>query len=318
MKKLSILGAIIIVLGISAYIFYAEGSLPVDKADTSSKIFVIEPGETLDGIINNLSKEKLIRNRVVFYLIVKQKGIERKIQAGDFRLSPSMNAVAIAEELTHGTLDIWVTIPEGLRKEEIAEILSDKLGVSETEFNQLAEEGYLYPDTYLVPKGATASQVIDILTAHMDQNYAKVEDRARAKGLTKHEVLTLASLVEREASGADDRQEIANIIYKRLKEDWPLQIDATIQYALGYQPAEKKWWTQRLTQAHYKEVKSPYNTYLNQGLPPGPIGAPRIESLEAVVNADPTTKNWFYYHDKNGRVYFTEDLGEHEDNSSGN
>ncbi len=305
-------------IGIALFIFYKEGSLAVDKADTSAKIFVIEQGETLDGIINNLSKENLIRNRVVFYLIVKQKGIERKIQAGDFRLTPAMDAYEIAEELTHGTLDIWVTIPEGMRKEEIAEILSEKVGISETEFNQLAVEGYLYPDTYLIPKGATAQRIIEILTAQMDTNYTKVEAAAIQKGLSKHEVLTLASLVEREASGPDDRQEIANIIYKRLLEDWPLQIDATIQYALGYQPGEKKWWTQRLTQAHYKSVDSPYNTYLNTGLPPGPIGAPRIESMEAVVNADPTTKNWFYYHDKNGNVYFTEELDEHESNSSGN
>ncbi len=314
MNKLSILGVIILIFGIATYVFYKEGSLPVDKANTTAKIFEIAPGETLDGIINDLSKENLIRNRVVFYLIVKQKGIERKIQAGDFRLASSMNAYEIAEELTHGTLDIWVTIPEGMRKEEIAEILSTRVGISETEFNQLAEEGYLYPDTYLIPKGATAAQVIDLLTSQMDTNYAKVEERARAKGLSKHEVLTLASLVEREAFGADDRQEIANIIYKRLKEDWPLQIDATIQYALGYQPGEKKWWTQRLTQDHYTSVKSPYNTYLSTGLPPGPIGAPRLQSMEAVVEADPTTENWFYYHDKNGIAIYTVELGDHESN----
>lgn len=318
MKKIIIFISIILVIAAAAFIFYTEGSLAVEKTDSTPQIFVVEQGQALDDIINNLSKEELIRNRVVFYLIVKQKGIERKIQAGDFRLMKSMSANEIAEQLTHGTLDTWVTIPEGLRKEEIAEILSAKVGISETEFNQLAEEGYLYPDTYLIPKGATASQVIDILTKHMDEQYATVEKKAQAKGLTKHEVLTLASLVEREASGADDRQEIANIIYKRLKEEWPLQIDATIQYALGYQPAEKKWWTQRLTQEDYQTVKSPYNTYLNTGLPPGPIGAPRLQSMEAVVNADPTTKNWFYYHDNSGKVYFTEDLGEHEDNSSGN
>lgn len=318
MKRLIIFITILLVIAGAFLIFYKEGSLAVDKEDITPVIFVVEQGETLDAIINNLSKENLIRNRVVFYLIVKQKGIERKIQAGDFRLTKSMSAAEIADELTHGTLDTWVTIPEGWRKEEIAEILSEKVGISETEFNQLAKEGYLYPDTYLIPRGASASQVIEILTKQMDANYAKVEAQAQEKGLTKHEVLTLASLVEREASGADDRQEIANIIYKRLKEDWPLQIDATIQYALGYRPAEKKWWTQRLTQEDYQGVKSDYNTYLNKGLPPGPIGAPRLQSMEAVVNADPTTKNWFYYHDKNGKVYFTEDLGEHEDNSSGN
>ncbi|CAN5123308.1 endolytic transglycosylase MltG [soil metagenome] len=314
MKKLPILITLILILGISSFIFYKEGSLPVDKSDTTPVDFQINPGETSDAIINNLAKEKLIRNRVVFYLIIKQKGIEKNMQAGNYKLTPAMNASQIAESLTHGTLDVAVTIPEGMRKEEIAEILSTNLGVSETEFNQLAKEGYLYPNTYYFPKGATATQVIDVLTREMDKNYAKVEEKARAKGLTKDEVLTFASLIEREALGDEDRQEIANIIYKRLKEDWPLQIDATIQYALGYQPGEKKWWTQRLTQGDYQSVTSPYNTYLHKGLPPGPIGAPRIESLEAVVNADPTTKNWYYYHDKNGKAHFTEDLGDHESN----
>ena len=315
MNKLSVLGLIILFIGLGTFVLYKEGSLPADKSNTKPVIFTIEKGETLDEIINNLAKNELIRNRVVFYLIVKQKGIERKIQAGDFRLMKSMGAPEIAEQLTHGTTDIWVTLPEGLRKEEIAEILSAKVGIPETEFNSLAEEGTLYPDTYLIPKGASASQVIEILTTHMDEEYAKVAAKAQEKGLTKHEVLTLASLVEREAFGDNDRQEIANIIYKSLKEGWPLQIDATIQYALGYQPAEKKWWTQRLTQEDYENVKSPYNTYLNPGLPPGPIGAPRLQSMEAVVNADPTTKNWFYYHDKSGKVYFTDKLDQHEKNS---
>ena len=316
MKKTLILIFIIGFLALAGYLFYHEGTLAVNKASNEKVIFVIEPGQNLDSIINKLSSENLIRNRIVFYLIVKQKGIERKIQAGDFRLSPAMNASEIAEELTHGTLDIWVTIPEGKRKEEIAEILSERVGISETEFNQLADEGYLFPDTYLIPKNPTTQQVIDLLTNTMNTKYEEVAADAEKKGLSKLETLILASLVEREASGPDDRQEIANIIYKRVVNDWPLNIDATIQYALGYQPAEKSWWTQRLTQADYQGVKSDYNTYLNTGLPPAPISNPGFESIKAVVYADPDTKNWFYYHDKDGKVYFAEKLEDHEENST--
>ncbi len=315
MNKLTIFILVLAIIGIGSYLVFREGSLPVNRSDNSKKIFVISPGSSLDDIIKNLSQQNLIRNRMVFYAIVKQKGIERKIQAGDFRLSSSMNAYEIADALTHGTLDIWVTIPEGLRKEEIAEILAKQVGISETEFNQSVLEGSLFPDTYLMPRGASVEQVVNILTSTMDKKYQEVSAEITAKGMTRREAIVLASLVEREAAGTDDRQEIANIIYKRWKEDWPLQIDATIQYALGYRPAEKLWWTKRLTQDDYQNVKSPYNTYLNRGLPPGPICNPGLQSLKAVADANPNTKNWYYYHDEKGRVYFSEDLSEHETNS---
>ncbi len=315
MKKISILFAIIIILIIGGLLFYQEGSLAVNRADTKPKIFVVEKGEALDTIINNLAKEGLIRNRVVFYWIVKQKGIERKIQAGDFRLTPAMDANQIAEELTHGTVDIWVTIPEGLRKEEIAEIMSQKFGIPETEFNALAKEGYLYPDTYLIPKNPAAQQIIDILTNTFNQKFTpEIDELIRAKGLTSEQAVILASLVEREAL-TDDRQEIANIIYKRYVNDWPLQIDATIQYALGYHAGQKTWW-RKITQNDYIDVKSPYNTYLHPGLPPGPISNPGIASLQAVANANEKTKNWYYYHDANGNVYFAEELEDHENNAA--
>src|SRR3989344_9024673 len=115
MNKIYIVIAILGILVFGGFLFYKEGALAVNKASTQPKIFVIKQGDALDSIINNLAKDGLIRNRVVFYWIIKQKGIERKIQAGDFRLMTSMDAYQIAEELTHGTVDVWVTIPEGLR-----------------------------------------------------------------------------------------------------------------------------------------------------------------------------------------------------------
>src|SRR3990167_2651792 len=168
MKKLLILFIIILLIGLGGYLFYREGTLPVNKQSKDSIIFVIDPGQNLDSIINNLSKVNLIRNRIVFFLVVKKLGLEREIQAGDFRLSAAMDAYEIAEELTHGTIDIWVTVPEGLRKEEIAEIMSKTFDVSETEFNQLAQEGYLFPDTYLVPKNPNPKQIIELMKATFD------------------------------------------------------------------------------------------------------------------------------------------------------
>lgn len=314
MKKLTVLGILLGALIIGGYLFYKEGTLPVGKTDTSAKIFIVEPGESLNSIINNLYKEDLIRNRIVFRLIIKQLGIEKSIQAGDFRLSPSMNAYEIAEELTHGTLDIWVTIPEGLRKEEIAEILSEELDISETEFNTLAKEGYLYPDTYLIPKNPTTQQVIDILTTTFDQKFTEeMKTQMRQKGMTQNEVVTFASILEREAFGANDRQQIANILYRRLQEGIPLQVDATVQYVLGYQPSENRWWKKNLTLEDLK-INSPYNTYVISGLPPGPISSPGIDTIQAVLNATDNTPYLFYLHDSTGATRYASDLNGHEQN----
>ncbi len=314
MKKLLILIIIFGVIALSGYIFFTEGTLPVNKTDTTPKMFVIEQGETLDSIINNLSKEDLIRNRVVFYLIVKQKGIETKIQAGDFRLFPSMNAYEIADELTHGTVDVWMTIPEGMRKEEIAEIVSEKFDIPETEFNSLAEEGYLYPDTYLVPKNPTAQQIIDILTNTFDTKFTpEMEEQMAEKGMTLNEVVTFASILEREAFGEADRQDIADILYRRLEEGIPLQVDATVQYALGYQTDEKRWWKKALTFDDLK-IDSPYNTYKIQGLPPAPISSPGIQTIQAVLNADADTPYLFYLHDAQGNTRYGRNSEEHQEN----
>lgn len=314
MKKLSILLGIAAIILIGCYLFFKEGALAVNKSDSALKIFVIEQGEPLDSIINNLSKEGLIRNRVVFYWIIKQKGIERKIQAGDFRLMPSMDAYQIAEELTYGTVDVWITIPEGLRKEEIAEIMSQKFAIPETDFNALAQEGYLYPDTYLVPKNPTTQQIIDILTSTFNEKFtADMKQKMNAKGMTQNEVITFASILEREVYGNEDRQEIANILYRRIDEGIPLQVDATVQYVLGYQPAEKRWWKKELTFEDLK-IDSPYNTYVISGLPPTPISSPGIQSIEAVLNATTDTPYLFYIHDTQGNAHYAKDSEGHNAN----
>jgi len=138
MKKVNILLILLILIFISFFLFYKEGSLPVNKNNQVSKIFIIKQDEPLDIIVNNLANEGFIRNKIIFYLIVKQLGIERKIQAGDFRLSANMSAVEVAKNLTHGTLDVWVTLIEGTRKEEMAQIISKNLDIPEIEFIKLA------------------------------------------------------------------------------------------------------------------------------------------------------------------------------------
>ncbi|MBI1863415.1 endolytic transglycosylase MltG [Candidatus Microgenomates bacterium] len=296
-----------------SYLYYKEGTLPVDKSNPKQGMFVIRKGETLTTIMQNLEKEKFIRNKIVFFVLVKQLGIEKHIQAGDYRLTSAMTPREIAKKLTQGSVDVWVTIIEGLRREEIADIITSELGIPEAEFLQDAKEGYLFPDTYLIPRTATSENVHTLLNNTFDAKYTDdIDAKARSLGLTREQVVTLASIVEKEGLGSD-RPLVASVLLKRFKQDYPLQADATVQYALGYQPDIKKWWKPVLSLDDLK-TKSPYNTYENTGLPPGPICSPGISSIEAVVNADPNTPYMFYLHDKNGKVHPARTDLEHEEN----
>lgn len=314
MKKLRITIFVIMLVILAFYMFYQEGSLPVDRKNQGVEIFTIRKGEGLNSIVKNLSNQNIIRNKIVFYLIVKRLGIEKNMQAGDFRLSKSMNAEEIAQNLTHGTADVWVTIIEGLRKEEIAQILTEYFKIPTIPFIEQAREGYLFPDTYLIPKDATIEKIISIFTANFEKKYTPdLQNKVKALGMTEREGLILASLVEKEAKFPEDKKKVAGIIYKRFKDDWMVQIDATIQYTLRYQKKEKTWWKKDLTVDDIK-VDSTYNTYKYKGLPPAPICNPGLESLVAVANADVNTKYWYYISDKKGNMHYAVTLEEHNEN----
>jgi len=314
MQKIIILTIILAILALFSYVLFREGTLPVNKQHTQSIVFTITPGESLDSIINDLSKNDLIRNRLAFYMMVKQRGLERKIQAGQFHLSQAMSAYEIVNSFMSGSIDTWLMVPEGLRKEEIAEIVNQQFGIPESEFNSVAKEGYMFPDSYLIPTNPTAQQIADLMMQTFEKKYTP-EMRAKAikKGYTDDEVVILASIVEKEAKYDIDRTGIASVIERRYKENHPLQIDATVQYALGYQPQEKRWWKGVTTFADL-EYDSPYNTYLYTGLPPAPISNPGLASIQAVLNADPNTKYQFYLSDDAGNTYFSKTYEEHQRN----
>ncbi len=314
MKRFIILG-IFVIASIFSFLYYKEGTLPVNSHDKSVKLFVVKRGEGTSSIVKHLYSEQLIRDRVVFYTIVKRLGIESKLEAGMFRLSPSMSTEEIALALTKGTTDIWITVIEGLRREEIAELIAQNFSIPESEFIKQSQEGYLFPDTYLIPKDATLEQVLSIFTRNFNQKYNEDLKRiAQQKGLTDQEVITLASLVEKEARHDQDRVAVASIILKRYKNDWPLDIDATIQYALGYQPAQKTWWKKNLTKDDIS-VNSLYNSYKHPGLPPTPICNPGLASIQAVLNADVNTPYWFYISSKDGStMHYAKTVEEHNEN----
>lgn len=314
MKRLLILLGLTAIFAFGFLLYYREGTLPVDRKSQESKIFVVRPGENLNTIANNLADEKLIRNKVIFYFVVKRMGIEKTIQAGDFRLSHSMDANEIAKALTHGTLDVWLTLIEGLRKEEVAQMVSQNLDIPETEFLKYAREGYLFPDTYLVPKNATAGSIIKIFEDNFNAKFSEeLREKARKKNLTADQVVTLASLVEREARFNEDRGGVADVLLARLEKNMKLDIDATVQYVLGYQPEEKSWWKKELTFADL-EIDSPYNTYKNAGLPPGPIANPGLATIQAIVEANAYSPYLFYVSDKSGHLHFARNIEEHNEN----
>lgn len=310
------LGVLLIVFTLflgGAWFWWEKGLAAVDSQNKKLKLFVIKRGQGVREIAFSLKKEGLIRNQIVFFLLIKKLGIDQELQAGDFRLSPSMDASTIAMNLTKGMVDVWVTILEGWRNEEIALKLAQELSLPEKEFLTYAQEGQMFPDTYLIPKEATGAAIAAILKDNFNKKFSRsLREEALRKGLVPEEVLVLASIVEKEASGENDREMIAGILLKRLKKNWPLQADATLQYALGYQPEEKTWWKKNLTEAD-KKVKSPYNTYLFPGLPPAPIGNPGLASIKAVIN--PVESDyWYYLHDPEGNVHFAKTSEEHQAN----
>ena len=305
--------AVVSIIILGGWVWWRDGMAAFDPGDTSQKKFIVRRGEGVKTIAGRLAGEGLIRSPTGFFLLVKLLGIERKLQAGEYRLYAAMDTTTIARELTHGMLDVWVTIPEGWRVEETVAKLSRELDIPESEFIKVAREGYLFPDTYLVPKDATAGAVVQLFSSNFDEKVnATLRSDAKKTGLSFHDVITLASIVEREGRNGEDRPVIAGILLNRLKADWPIQADATLQYALGYQMRERSWWKKELT-AEDKELASPYNTYRYTGLPPGPIANPGIVSITSVTYPR-QTEYWYYLHDPKGTVHYAKTLEEHNSN----
>lgn len=312
-KRLIVFFGILLLILFIGSVWFNEAVSPVNPQDTSPVIFVINQGDPIKSVASNLKKEGLIRDPLAFFILVKQKGVEKYIQAGDFRLSPSMSASEVIDELQHGTVDVWVTIPEGWRNEEIALLLARELSVPENEFLKLAEEGYMFPDTYLIPRQASASGAAELMRRNFDKKVTEpLANDIKASSLSLHEIITMASLIEREAKHDEDRPIIAGILFNRLNDNMVLNIDATLQYALGYQIAEKSWWKKSLTNED-KEVESPYNTYQFPGLPPGPIANPGLSSITAVLHPS-DTEYYYYLADSEGVNHYAITLEEHNAN----
>jgi UPF0755 protein len=298
--------------------FYAQ---PVNKGDNSRKEFVIAQGENLDQIASDLSKAGLIRSRTVFKVVVLIKNLSKKIQAGYFSLTPAQSTGEIAVRLTKASVrQVWVTIPEGLRREEVANLVLDKLVESKMphhfdpeEFIRLTAklEGRLFPNTYALAPNVTTQDVIEKLNGE----FAKVVAALNIPADQLNRVVTLASIVEREAGSDEERSEVAGVLTNRLKAGAALRVDASVQYAISSARCRIRicdWWPKSLTRTDIAFASS-YNTYQNPGLPPGPIDNPGKASLEAALKPK-ATKYWYYLHDSSGQIHYAVTLEEHNQN----
>lgn len=312
MKRLYVTFGILVLLIVISFVWWKNGTSAADPNNNTPKIFIIEPGQGVRAIAKNLKDQGLIKDQIVFFLLTKKLGLDSKIQAGDYRLFSSMSASEIANELTHGTLDIWITVPEGQRALEIADSLKEKMPEFEESWNKVLEEneGYLFPDTYLFPKDSTIETIVSLMRKNFDTKYENLD--TSKTDLTKEEIVILASLIEREARHSEDRPKVSSVIHNRLDLGMKLDIDATIQYALGYQENEKRWWKSGLTNGD-KQINSPYNTYRVAGFPPAPISNPGLSSLEAAIK--PSETDYLYYiTDKSGTNRYAETFEQHEAN----
>ena len=300
-----------------AYTIWADRSHP----QTAQQI-IVPQGSSFRDIAVQLANAGIVGNATAFRVYAKMMHADTAAHAGEFRFAPHQTASDVLSQLESGGAQIakWVTIPEGFTANQIAQRLQDDgFGNASTYANAFLHssinvdgartknlEGYLFPSTYLIPVNASPKTVEDILTAQFRKELPPdAVRRARARGLTVPQVVTLASLIEREAKADDERPLMAGVYYNRLRLGMPLEVDASIEYAL---PEHHDVIT-------YGDLKinSPYNTYLHQGLPPTPIANPGEASLKAAFNPKPSPYLYYVYKG-NGHHAFARTLAEQNAN----
>lgn len=305
--------------------YYNDNLRPVSDQHTAMEV-TIEPGSTLPTISQLLKDKKLIRSERVFSQYVRNNGAAEDIKAGTYDLSPSYGVSEIVSILTLGKITSkLVTILPGTRIDQVKRSLVSS-GFTEDAVNdglnpqnysdhpalvdkpkESSLEGYLYPESFNRTSSTTVKEIVE---ASLDEMQARLTPEVRksftSHGLTTHQAVTLASIVEREVSSPEDRQQAAQVFLKRLNIGMKLQSDATSLYGAVLDGTH-----QDLSPSQILNYNSPYNTYLNQGLPPGPISNVTASSIDAVAN--PAQTDWLYFvSGDDGKTYFSKTIAEHE------
>lgn len=292
---------------------------PVDPAGTA-RLVIVPPGSTAQDVGRVLAGEGLVRDAGHFVAAARLRGASRALRPGEYRFSPAMSLLQIVDILARGDVVLHsVTIPEGFTAEQIVQTLASRgladarrlrevvrRGGASFPYDYLAEaggslEGYLFPDTYRFPRFLDERTIVAAYLARFDAVVVPLWRREGA-GRSLHEIVTMASLVEREARVPGEQPLIAGVLYNRLRRGWKLEVDATVLYALGtHKPV-----------VTFKDltVESPYNTYRHAGLPPGPIASPGLGAVRAALR--PTATDFlFYVAREDGSHVFSRTLAEH-------
>jgi UPF0755 protein len=298
---------------IGLYLQYRQGDLdrPASYDDTPMT-FVVEPGESAATIAARLEELGLVTDGELFRMFIRYHEIDAKLEAGEYVLRPNMTMAEIAETLQHARIEeVTVTIPEGWRAEQVAQMLTKENIADGDEFLALVRggkfdysllrdrpegsslEGFLFPETYRIPAQAEAEDLIERMLSTLEERFTpEMRQLAAERGMTVYQVMTLASIVEREAVIAEEQPLIAGVFLNRLEQAMPLQADPTIQYAKGYDATTGQWWAP-VTTDDWQGVDSPYSTYLYPGLPPGPICSPGLSAIQAVL--EPTDTEYLFF-----------------------
>jgi len=299
-----------VLLAVLVYSIY--GSAP-------SEIVVIEAETNREEVLSGLYKEGYFLNKFSYYTALVAARFMGPVKPGGYSLKKSLGALVINSSLESPDYK-YIEIESGLRKEQIANQLSEEFGWSDLEkeefINDLpictfaAGEGYIAPGKYLIHKDDTPQNIRQRMEKRI---YEIVDEIAAEEGINifnTSQILTIASLIQKEAAGKADMNLISGIIWNRFFDEMPLQIDATLQYAKG---EEGNWWPALYSRDKY--IKSPYNTYLNKGLPPGPIANPSEAAIEAALKPK-DTDCVFYLHDKRRNIHCSTTYQGHKNNIS--
>lgn len=328
----------VLIVSMLGYRYVKTALKPVDPSNHQEVEVTIPFDSSKRSIAELLEDAGIIRNADIFHLFLRTQGT-RGLQAGHYQLSPSMNAQQVLERLEEGGEPIFVdadttlTVVEGATVEQIAELVDENTAISKEEFIQTVQsketmnrlvakfptllqglteieglkyslEGYLYPATYDYFAGMSAYELIEQMVESANLTYQQLVEDLYNTELTYHQILTLASIIEREAITAEDRKLVSGVFYNRMAIEMPLQSDITILYALG----EHK----ELVTYDDLEVDSPYNTYQHIGLPPGPMNSPSYSAITAAIY--PTYSDYYYFvaDIDTQEVYFSQTQEEHD------
>ena len=312
LKRRDVIVVIVIAALLLLVILLYIGTYTAPREFPRGEIVIVEDGASLEQVAQDLSDRGVIRSPLVFRSLVIMMSAENAVQAGHYMFNEKINVRGVALRIVNGEYDIppqKITVPEGTNVYEIATLLDEEIDNFDVgEFLKIArdKEGYLFPDTYFFAPGTDAKQVVDIMEHTFWKRLDEVNDRLASSTKSTAEIIIMASIIEREAYNSDERRMISGILWKRIDDGMPLQVDATFSHVNG-----KNSFT--LTLEDLTSTSSPYNTYTNLGLPPGPISNPGLDSIIAALEPE-KSPYYFYLHGRDGEIRYAETFDGHKVN----